>query len=174
MFRMLISHILWQCGADTGHQCGEYWKERRGTHFYKNNIVLREHYSVKDEWFAINVSGSLDATPFLFQLKTVVKRNNLALWRSPDYVFTRLFIHAFISLFVSLSLLQLGTSVRDLQYRVSKLRRDVSCSRWPTIVQVFAMYVWHKVLQARTDFAQFLGQCTSSHSHGQHRAVVHL
>lgn len=58
------------------------------------------------------------ATPFIFQLKTVVARNNIALWRSPDYVFTRLFVHLFISLFASLSLLQLGHSVRDLQYRV--------------------------------------------------------
>ncbi|KAH8101046.1 P-loop containing nucleoside triphosphate hydrolase protein, partial [Phellopilus nigrolimitatus] len=58
------------------------------------------------------------ATPFLYQLKTVVARNNLALWRSPDYVFTRLFVHAFISIFASLSLLRLGTSSRDLQYRV--------------------------------------------------------
>jgi len=33
-------------------------------------------------------------------------------------VFTRLFVHIFISLFVSLSLLQLGKSLRDLQYRV--------------------------------------------------------
>lgn len=63
----------------------------------------------------------IDASPFFFQLKTVVERNNLALWRSPDYVFTRLFIHAFIALFVSLTLLQLGNSVRDLQYRVRDL-----------------------------------------------------
>ncbi|KAF9236851.1 ABC-2 type transporter-domain-containing protein [Melanogaster broomeanus] len=58
------------------------------------------------------------ATSFFYQLCTVVKRNNIALWRSPDYVFSRLFVHAFFSLFVSLSFLQLGNSVRDLQYRV--------------------------------------------------------
>ena len=59
-----------------------------------------------------------DATSFFYQLRTVVQRNNLALWRSPDYIFTRIFICAFFSLFVSLSFLQLGTSVRDLQFRV--------------------------------------------------------
>ena len=59
-----------------------------------------------------------DATSFLYQMRKVVGRNNLALWRSPDYVFTRLFVHAFISLIVSLSFLRLGNSVRDLQYRV--------------------------------------------------------
>lgn len=51
-------------------------------------------------------------------MKEVVKRNNWALWRSPDYVFSRLFVHVFISLFISLSFLQLGHSQRDLQYRV--------------------------------------------------------
>lgn len=59
-----------------------------------------------------------DATSFLYQLRTVVKRNNIALWRSPDYVFSRLFVHAFFALFISLSFLNLGHSLRDLQYRV--------------------------------------------------------
>ncbi|KAI0269180.1 ABC-2 type transporter-domain-containing protein [Gloeopeniophorella convolvens] len=58
------------------------------------------------------------ATPFLHQLAVVTKRNFLALWRSPDYVFTRLFVHLFVTLFVSLVFLQLGNSQRDLQYRV--------------------------------------------------------
>ena len=59
-----------------------------------------------------------DATSFWTQLYEVTKRNNWALWRSPDYVFSRLFVHVFISLFISLSFLQLGHSQRDLQYRV--------------------------------------------------------
>ena len=59
-----------------------------------------------------------DATPFWHQLKVVVNRNNTMLWRSPDYVWSRLFVHAFISLFVSLPFLQLGNDVRDLEYRV--------------------------------------------------------
>jgi len=66
----------------------------------------------------VNLSSSTDATSFFFQLRTVVKRNTTALWRSPDYAFTRLFVTAFISFFVSLSFLQLGNSVRDLQFRV--------------------------------------------------------
>lgn len=60
----------------------------------------------------------VDATPFWHQLKIVVTRNNKMLWRSPDYVWSRLFVHAFISLFVSLPFLQLGHDSRDLQYRV--------------------------------------------------------
>jgi hypothetical protein len=58
------------------------------------------------------------STPFLFQMKTVAERSFLALWRSPNYIYTRLFIHVVISLIVSLSFLQLGNSSRDLQSRV--------------------------------------------------------
>ncbi|KAF9067342.1 hypothetical protein BDP27DRAFT_1383972 [Rhodocollybia butyracea] len=58
------------------------------------------------------------ATSFFYQLKLVVARNNTALWRSPDYIFTRLFVCMFISLWISLSFLQLGNSLRDLQFRV--------------------------------------------------------
>ena len=54
----------------------------------------------------------------MHQLRYVVERNNKKLWRSADYVFSRLFVHAFISLWVSLSFLQLGNGTRDLQYRV--------------------------------------------------------
>ncbi|KAL0571220.1 ATP-binding cassette transporter snq2 [Marasmius crinis-equi] len=61
------------------------------------------------------------ATSFWYQLKIVIQRNNLALWRSPDYIFTRLFVCSFISLWVSLSFLSLGNSVRDLQFRVFSL-----------------------------------------------------
>jgi len=64
------------------------------------------------------LDGSADATSFLYQLRLVTTRNNLALWRMPDYIFTRLYLCGFISLFVSLSFLQLGHSVRDLQFRV--------------------------------------------------------
>ncbi|KAI0064587.1 hypothetical protein BV25DRAFT_1869256 [Artomyces pyxidatus] len=64
------------------------------------------------------VVHSTYATPIWFQLKTVVQRNFIALWRSPEYVFTRLFSHLTVSLLVSLPFLQLGTSSRDLQYRI--------------------------------------------------------
>ena len=58
------------------------------------------------------------STPFLFQMKTVAERSFVTLWRSLNYVYTRLFIHVVISLIVSLSFLQLGTSSCDLQSRV--------------------------------------------------------
>ncbi|KAL0951841.1 hypothetical protein HGRIS_008502 [Hohenbuehelia grisea] len=58
------------------------------------------------------------ATSFFYQLQVVVKRNNLALWRSPDYIYSRLFVSLMVSFFVSLSFLQLGTGTRDLQFRI--------------------------------------------------------
>ena len=58
------------------------------------------------------------ATPFSYQLRVVTKRSFVGLWRSPNYVYTRVFIHVVISLILSLSWLQLGQSVRDLQYRL--------------------------------------------------------
>ncbi|TBU62153.1 ABC-transporter [Dichomitus squalens] len=72
------------------------------------------------------------ATPFWQQLRYVLQRNNAKLWRSPDYVFTRLFVHAFISLWVSLSFLQLGKGTRDLQYRVFGIF-------WTTILPAIVM-----------------------------------
>jgi len=65
-----------------------------------------------------NTKKSTYATPFLYQLKIVVQRNALSLWRSPPYVFTRLISHIVVSLSVSLPFLRLGNSTRDLQYRV--------------------------------------------------------
>jgi len=59
-----------------------------------------------------------DATPLLYQLKVVSRRAISALWRSPDYVWTRMFVHISIGLFTSLTFLQLGNSIRDLQFRV--------------------------------------------------------
>ncbi|KAJ7269337.1 ABC-2 type transporter-domain-containing protein [Mycena haematopus] len=91
-----------------------------------------ECQTVRDEIASIKRQGlaqpepdkkaqSTYATSFLYQLRIVTARNNISLWRSPDYLFTRLFAGSFISLFVSLSFLQLGTSVRDLQFRVFSL-----------------------------------------------------
>jgi len=58
------------------------------------------------------------ATPFWYQLRVVTKRSFVKLWRSPNYVYTRVFTHVAISLILSLSYLQLGQSIRDLQYRL--------------------------------------------------------
>lgn len=84
--------------------------------------TIKEIEQIKKEALAFpateKAKQSTYATPFWYQVSTVVRRNNMALWRSPDYVFSRMFVHCFVSLFISLSFLQLGHSVRDMQYRV--------------------------------------------------------
>ncbi|KAK1229304.1 ATP-binding cassette transporter snq2 [Marasmius sp. AFHP31] len=87
--------------------------------------VQQEIAAIKERGLARPVEDkkkvSTYATSFWYQLKIVVERNNKALWRSPDYIFTRLFVCTFISLLVALSMLSLGDSVRDLQFRVFAL-----------------------------------------------------
>jgi len=44
------------------------------------------------------ISSSKFATPFCYQLRVMTKRSVVGLWRSPNYVYTRVFIHVAISL----------------------------------------------------------------------------
>ncbi|KAK8096860.1 ABC-2 type transporter [Apiospora kogelbergensis] len=58
------------------------------------------------------------ASPLSHQLKVVIRRTNLSFWRSPDYLFTRLFNHVIIALFTGLVFLNLDSSRSSLQYKV--------------------------------------------------------
>ena len=58
------------------------------------------------------------ASPLLHQLKIVIKRTNLSYWRSPDYLFTRLFNHVVIALITGLTFLNLDDSRSSLQYKI--------------------------------------------------------
>ncbi|KAK4100463.1 hypothetical protein N658DRAFT_516555 [Parathielavia hyrcaniae] len=58
------------------------------------------------------------ASPFWHQAKVVVHRANLAHWRTPNYLFTRLFNHVVIALLTGLTYLNLDESRQSLQYRV--------------------------------------------------------
>ena len=58
------------------------------------------------------------ASPFWHQVKVVVHRANLAHWRTPNYLFTRLFNHVVIALLTGLTFLNLDASRQSLQYRV--------------------------------------------------------
>lgn len=52
------------------------------------------------------------------QFKIVIARSNVAMWRSPDYVMAKIMLHVGSALLNSLSFLQLGNSVIDLQNRL--------------------------------------------------------
>lgn len=58
------------------------------------------------------------ASPFWHQVRVVVHRANLAHWRTPNYLFTRLFNHFVIALLTGLTYLNLDNSKQSLQYKV--------------------------------------------------------
>ncbi|ORY61605.1 ABC-2 type transporter-domain-containing protein [Pseudomassariella vexata] len=58
------------------------------------------------------------ASPLMHQLNVVIKRTNLSFWRSPNYLFTRLFNHIVIAILTGLTFLQLDDSRASLQYKV--------------------------------------------------------
>ncbi|KAI1651187.1 ABC-2 type transporter-domain-containing protein [Daldinia loculata] len=58
------------------------------------------------------------ASPLAHQLSVVIKRTNLSFWRSPNYLFTRIFNHIVISVLTGLTYLNLDDSRSALQYKV--------------------------------------------------------
>ncbi|KAK7911559.1 bmr1-like protein [Apiospora marii] len=58
------------------------------------------------------------ASPLSHQLKVVIRRTNLSYWRSPNYLFTRLFNHVAIAVLTGLVFLNLDDSRSSLQYKV--------------------------------------------------------
>lgn len=58
------------------------------------------------------------ASPLSHQLKMVINRTNLSFWRSPNYLFTRLFNHVIIALITGLTFLNLDLSRASLQYKI--------------------------------------------------------
>ncbi|KAK4458061.1 putative ATP-binding transporter [Cladorrhinum samala] len=58
------------------------------------------------------------ASPLKHQLAVVIRRANLAHWRTPNYLFTRVFNHFVIALVTGLTFLSLSSSRSALQYRV--------------------------------------------------------
>lgn len=58
------------------------------------------------------------ASPLKHQLSIVIKRTNLSYWRSPNYLFTRIFNHLVIALVTGLTFLNLDDSRASLQYKI--------------------------------------------------------
>ncbi|CAJ2504930.1 Uu.00g123240.m01.CDS01 [Anthostomella pinea] len=58
------------------------------------------------------------ASPLMHQIKVVFHRMNVSFWRSPNYLFTRVFNHLAIALLTGLMYLQLDDSRSSLQYKV--------------------------------------------------------
>ncbi|KAI1338456.1 ABC-2 type transporter [Xylariaceae sp. FL0016] len=58
------------------------------------------------------------ASPLSHQIKIVMKRTNISFWRSPNYLFTRVFNHVAIAVLTGLTYLQLDHSRSSLQNKV--------------------------------------------------------
>lgn len=58
------------------------------------------------------------ASPQLHQIKVVARRMFRSFWRSPNYLFTRVFAHVVVALITGLTYLNLDDSRSSLQYRV--------------------------------------------------------
>ena len=99
---------------------GDWHKKWINSPEYKQS--LDEIHHLKEQALAVPVEEhtkrSEYATTFMFQLKVVLARTNVALWRNADYQWTRLFAHIAIALTVTLTFLQLNDSLKALQYRV--------------------------------------------------------
>ena len=96
----------------------ELWRESPEFQQTVDEIAKIKTEALKREKEDNKVTSSKFAMPFWYQLRVVTKRSFVKLWRSPNYVYTRVFTHVVISLILSLSYLQLGQSMRDLQYRL--------------------------------------------------------
>lgn len=99
---------------------GDIWRESPELEKTKSDIVKMKEGRIADNKEDSDKSKKEVeyATPTWYQIKTVVRRTNLAFWRSPNYGFTRLFTHAAIALLTGLAFLQLDDSRSSLQYRV--------------------------------------------------------
>lgn len=96
----------------------DIWADSAELANIKDNI---SQLKVQRKAAGANKDHTLDrefASPLWHQLKVVSKRTTIACWRSPNYLFTRLFNHVLIALATGLTYLQLDDSRQSLQYRI--------------------------------------------------------
>ena len=120
----VAEYMLEAIGAGSRRRIGDDWAEqwRQSDECAK---VKKDVEVLRQQRMALNLSSGGDAqkemeyaTPIPYQLKVVLRRTNLAFWRSPNYGFTRLFNHIVIGLITGLAFLNVDNSKAGLQYRV--------------------------------------------------------
>ncbi|GAA6042344.1 hypothetical protein JCM8097_003859 [Rhodosporidiobolus ruineniae] len=116
-------YMLEAIGAGSSRQVGKKDWADRWNESHEFETVKHEIAQLKEEGLAIpeRDDPSLQreyATSIWTQLQVVGKRALIAVHRSPDYTFTRVFNAFTLALIMLLVYLQLGNSQSDLQYRV--------------------------------------------------------
>ena len=111
----------------------EIWKDSPELANVKDTIL-----KMKEQRRAVGAQRNPDlekeyASPLWHQIRVVVHRANLAHWRTPNYLFTRLFNHFVIALLNGLTFLNLNDSRQSLQYRVFVLFQVTKDSRTLTL-----------------------------------------
>ena len=74
-------------------------------------ICLANPSSIKEDYASF-------ATPLLTQLRLVTHRQQIALWRNPDYIWNKIFLHVSSALFAGFTFWKLGSGAADLQLRL--------------------------------------------------------
>lgn len=111
---------------------------------------------------ASEVDASLQreyASPLWHQVKTVVKRTNISFWRSPNYLFTRVFNHVVIALLTGLTYLQLDDSLSSLQYKVFVMFQ-ITVLPGLLLPQVEAMYIFKRSIFFREQLSKMYSSFT--------------
>ncbi|KFA80751.1 hypothetical protein S40288_05551 [Stachybotrys chartarum IBT 40288] len=119
----VAEYMLEAIGAGSAPRVGDrdwadIWDESPELANVKETIV-----QMKNERQAAVASVNHDlekeyASPFMHQLKVVCRRMNISFWRSPNYLFTRLFNHVVVALVYGFTYLNLDDSRSSLQYTV--------------------------------------------------------
>ena len=112
---------------------GDIWRDSDEFIATKQEIVRIKEERVKEVGLQPQIEQREYATPLWHQIKVVQKRTHKAFWRSPNYGFTRFFVHVIIALPTGLMFLNLDDSRTSLQYRV----RTISAPK----TQNYA-YIW--------------------------------
>jgi ATP-binding cassette, subfamily G (WHITE), member 2, SNQ2 len=97
---------------------GEIWRESGELATTKTAILEMKEARIHAVDVAPAVQEKEYASPLIHQIRTVIRRTNLAYWRSPNYGFTQFFNQVAISLLSGLAFLNLDNSRTSLQYRV--------------------------------------------------------
>ncbi|KAK1082589.1 ATP-binding cassette transporter snq2 [Friedmanniomyces endolithicus] len=97
---------------------GQIWQESEELQATKEAIVRIKAERNKEVSSQPKAEQKEYATPLWHQMKLVSNRQHRSFWRSPTYVFTRLFNHVAIALLTGLMFLKLDNSRTSLQYRV--------------------------------------------------------